>query len=79
MIPDQVLHLIAYSRGNASDAKLQRLRQAGGLGSRGLSQMLLKAPAQQVLVICYSGCETAEIRTAAYGAMYVAIASDGRH
>lgn len=68
MIPDQGLHLIAYARGDEADAELQRLGQAGGLSSRRLSQMFLKAPAQQGLVIGYSGFETAEIRAAAYGA-----------
>lgn len=77
MIPDQGLHLIAYARGGEADAELQRLGQAGGLSSRRLSQMFLKAPAQQGLVIGYSGFETAEIRAAAYGATR-AIVSGGR-
>lgn len=77
MIPDQGLHLIAYARGDEADAELQRLAQAGGLGSRRLSQMFLKVPAQQGLVIGYSGFETTEIRAAAYGATQ-AIASGGR-
>ena len=77
MIPDQGLHLIAYARGDEADAELQRLAQAGGLGSRRLSQMFLKAPAQQGLVIGYSGFETAEIRAAAHGATR-AITTRGR-
>jgi len=76
-IPDQGLHLIAHARNGASDAELQRLAQAGGLCSRRLSQMFLKAPAQQGLVIGYSGFETAKIRAAAYGATR-AIVSGGR-
>lgn len=76
-IPDQGLHLIAYARGDEVDAELQRLAQVGGLTSRRLSQMFLKAPAQQGLVIGYSGFETAEIRAAAHGATR-AITSGGR-
>ena len=76
-IPDQGLHLIAYARGDEVDAELQRLAQAGGLTSRRLSQMFLKAPAQQGLVIGYSGFETAEIRAAAHGATR-AITTGGR-
>ncbi len=66
-IPDQGLHLIAYARGDEADADLQGLAQAGGLASRRLSQMFIKAPEQQGLVIGYSGFEAAEIRAAAYG------------
>jgi len=77
MTPDQGLHLIAYARGNEADAELQRLGHAGGLSSRRLSQMFLKAPAQQGLVIGYSGFGTAEIRAAANGATR-AITSGGR-
>jgi GntR family transcriptional regulator / MocR family aminotransferase len=66
-IPDQGLHLIANARDGASDADLQRLAQAGGLASRRLSQMFIKAPEQQGLVIGYSGFNAAEIRAAAYG------------
>jgi GntR family transcriptional regulator/MocR family aminotransferase len=77
MNPDQGLHLIAFARGDEADAELQRLAQAGGLCSRRLSQMFLKAPARQGLVIGYSGFETAEIRAAAHGATR-AITSGGR-
>ncbi len=77
MIPDQGLHLIAYARGDEADAELQRLGQAGGLTSRRLSEMFIEAPAQQGLVIGYSGFETAEIRAAAHGATR-AITSGGR-
>lgn len=68
MVPDQGLHLIARAQDAGSDADLQRLAQSGGLASRRLSQMFIKAPAQQGLVIGYSGFEIAEIRVAAYGA-----------
>ena len=67
-IPDQGLHLIANSRNGASDAELQRLAQTGGLASRRLSKLFIKAPTQQGLVIGYSGFETDEIRAAASGA-----------
>ena len=77
IIPDQGLHLIAYARGDEADAELQRLAHAGGLSSRRLSQMFLKAPTQQGLVIGYSGFETAEIQAAAYEATR-AITSGGR-
>jgi len=75
-VPDQGLHLIARAQGEGSDLDLQRLAQSGGLASRRLSQMFLTAPAQQGLVIGYSGFEIADIRTAACRAAR-AIASGG--
>ena len=62
--PDQGLHLVAYAREGASDAELQRLFQDGGLVSRRLSEMFIKAPTQQGLVIGYSGFAVDEIRSA---------------
>ncbi|MDM7945627.1 MAG: PLP-dependent aminotransferase family protein [Oceanibaculum nanhaiense] len=67
-IPDQGLHLIANARNCESDAELQRLAQAGGLASRRLSELFIKAPTQQGLVIGYSCFEADEIRAAASGA-----------
>lgn len=67
-IPDQGLHLVAHARNDLSDADLQRLAQTGGLASRRLSDMFIQAPAQQGLVIGYSGFEADEVRTAALGA-----------
>jgi GntR family transcriptional regulator/MocR family aminotransferase len=64
-IPDQGLHLIAHAREGASDVDLQRLAQSGGLASRRLSQMFIKAPEQQGLVIGYSGFDPKRIGIAA--------------
>jgi GntR family transcriptional regulator/MocR family aminotransferase len=77
-IPDQGLHLIAHVRDSASDAELQRLALAGGLATRRLSQMFLKAPAQQGLLIGYSGFEFDEIRNAATGAARAIAAGSDR-
>ena len=67
-VPDQGLHLIAHARDDASEAELWRLAQTGGLASRRLSEMFIKAPTQQGLVIGYSGFEAAEIRAASFSA-----------
>jgi GntR family transcriptional regulator/MocR family aminotransferase len=64
-IPDQGLHLIAHAREGASDVDLQRLAQSSGLASRRLSQMFIKAPEQQGLVIGYSGFDPKQIGIAA--------------
>ncbi|CAN1577386.1 hypothetical protein MCELHM10_04126 [Paracoccaceae bacterium] len=63
-IPDQGLHLITLTRGSA-DVALQGLAQAAGLTCRRLSEMYVKAPARQGLVIGYSGFDPDKIGAAA--------------
>lgn len=62
--PDQGLHLVAFTRDNTPDADLQRLLQDGGLVTRRLSEMYIRAPIRQGLVIGYSGFAVDEIRAA---------------